>query len=86
MLTGRVDEPAGDSWVHRAHVVVRGWHAWAGRPVAAVAVEADGVRVVVTPGDEPRPDVARAFGEPGLLDSGWRVVLDLTDLPNGRRE
>jgi glycosyltransferase involved in cell wall biosynthesis len=44
------------------------------------------VRVVVTPGDEPRPDVARAFGEPGLLDSGWRVVLDLTDLPNGRRE
>jgi glycosyltransferase involved in cell wall biosynthesis len=92
VLTGRIDDPADGALVHRSNVVVRGWHTWAGRPVAAVAVEANGVCVVVTPGNESRPDVAWALGEPGLQNSGWRVVLDLTDLtdprdlPDGRRE
>lgn len=82
-LDGRVDDPVDGSVVHRSKVVVRGWHTCAGTPVAAVAVEAAGVRVVVVPGTEPRPDVVEAFGDPGLLNSGWRAVLDLTEPPGG---
>ncbi len=64
-------------------MIVRGWHTWDGNPVAAVAVEASGVRVVVTPGTDPgaesRPDVAEATGDPALVHSGWRAVLDLSN-------
>lgn len=84
-LDGHVDGPVDGSSVPRGEVVVQGWHSWNGIPVAAVAVEAAGVTVVASPGIEPRPDVAEARGDPALLDSGWRAVLDLTDAEGDTR-
>lgn len=84
MLNGRIDDPSDGTSVHRSKVVVRGWHTWDGVPVAAVAVEAAGVTAVVIPGNEPRPDVAQALEDPSLHNSGWHVVLDLTDTSDGR--
>ena len=57
---------------------MRGWHVWNGSAVAAVSVEAAGVRSVVVPGNEPRPDVAESRQDPSLADSGWQAVLDLS--------
>jgi glycosyltransferase involved in cell wall biosynthesis len=82
-LRGTVDTPTPGAVVHGRMLVVRGWHRWRDEPVAAVAVEAAGTRVVVAPGNEVRLDVADAYDDPQLARCGWRAELDLSAVAPG---
>lgn len=88
-LTGFVDEPAGDT-ADTDPLVVRGWHAWDGRPAVGVQISLEG-RLVATahPGSERRPDVAAALGAPALAGAGWRAEIPLSvveqAVPGGAR-
>jgi len=78
-LAGSVDQPRDGETVTRGRMIVAGWHAWAHRPAVAVAVALGGETVsVATPGAVRRPDVAAAYGAPGMEATGWSTTLDLT--------
>jgi len=76
-LEGFVEFPVHGGDVER-QTAIAGWHAWGGRPVAAVAIEVDG-RVVGGghPGPSPRDDVAAERDEPRYAKTGWVAELDL---------
>lgn len=75
-LEGFVEVPADGAPVDRL-TEMAGWHAWEGRPVAAVALELDGrvvggARMGVT-----RDDVVALQGDEGYAGTGWCCSIDL---------
>ena len=87
-LFGSIDEPVDGSLTSGTLLVVRGWHAWRGRPVLAVAVSAAvGSSGSVVPAErELRPDVARAHRDTAFEACGWRSEVDVAGLTAGPGE
>lgn len=77
-LAGHVDAPATGSTLLPGPVAVRGWVAHRRLPVAAVAVQVDGVFAAIAPLRVPRPDVADARPDlPHAATCGWATTVDL---------
>ena len=75
-LRGRIDRPPGGAadLDDDGCLDLAGWSAWGDRPALAVAAHLDGEPVgTVVVGNDYRPDVAEALGQPGLAVSGWQL-------------